>query len=153
MVKKAMLFSGVLLMASAFAYAEDKFTVAGEVTFTKRKGELHVKLKTQAEYEKGKQVPEDRRMIIKLSAQQLKSKKASFEFVNVPAGEYLITCFQDLNKNGKLDYSWRTRFSVREEPWGFYKPHKWPSSWDTSKFKVDKDIAGIKIDLIKAGVD
>ena len=98
MFKKAIFFLGVLLMASVFAYAEDKFTVSGEVTFPKTKGELHVKLKTQGEYEKGKQVPEDRRMIIKLSAQQLKSKKASFEFVNVAAGEYLISCFQDLNK-------------------------------------------------------
>ena len=122
MLKKSILFSGVLLMASAFAYAEDKFTVSGEVTFPKRTGEIHVELKTQGEYEKGKQVPEDRRMIIKLSAQQLKSKKASFEFVNVAAGEYLISCFQDLNKNGKLDYSWRTRFLVREEPWGSYGP-------------------------------
>jgi len=148
MFKKAIFFLGVLLMASAFAYAEDKFTVSGEVTFPKTKGELHVKLKTQGEYEKGKQVPEDRRMIIKLSAQQLKSKKASFEFVNVPAGDYLITCFQDLNKNGKLDFS-PSSFGepAPDEPRGSYKPPAWPRGWDTSKFKVDKDIAGIKIDL------
>ena len=150
MFKKAMLFLGVLLMASAFAYAEDKFTVSGEVTFPKRKGEIHVKLKTQGEYEIGKQVPEDRRIIIKLSAQQLKSKKASFEFVNVPAGDYLITCFQDLNKNGKLDFSkGGIGEDVHDEPWGSYRPPAWPSGWDTCKFKADKDIAGIKIDLRK----
>ncbi|MGD9032365.1 MAG: DUF2141 domain-containing protein [Desulfobacteraceae bacterium] len=154
MYKKAIFFLGVLLMASAFAYAEDKFTVSGEVTFPKRKGEIHVELKTQEEYEKGKQVPEDRRMMIKLSAQQLKSKKASFEFVNVPAGDYLITCFQDLNKNGKIDFSISSFGEhIGDEPWGCYRPLGWPSSWDTSKFKVDKNIAGIKIDLKKGRVE
>jgi len=150
MVKKAMLFLGVLLIASAFVYAEDKFTVSGEVNFPKRKGEIHVELKTQGEFEKQTQVPEDRRMIIKLSAQQLKSKKASFEFVNVPAGDYLITCFQDLNKNGKLDFV-ETAFGrqLPDEPRGSYGPPSYPFGWDTSKFKVDKDITGIKIDLRK----
>ena len=33
MFKKAVFFLGVLLMASSFAYAEEKFTVSGEVTF------------------------------------------------------------------------------------------------------------------------
>jgi uncharacterized protein (DUF2141 family) len=152
MFKKAIFLWGVLLLASAFAYAADKFTVSGEVTFPERKGEIHLKLNTQKEYEKEKQVPEDRILIIKLSAQQLNSKKASFEFVNVPAGNYLITCFQDLNENGKLDYSWMTRFYVSDEPWGSYRPPAFPSNWETSKFKVDKDIAGIKIDLKKAVV-
>jgi uncharacterized protein (DUF2141 family) len=150
MFNKAMLFLGVLLMASAFAYAEDKFTVSGEVNFPKRKGEIHIRLMTQQAYEKGKQVPEDCRMIIKLSAQQLKSKKASFEFVNVPVGDYLITCFQDLNKNGKLDFSF-SGFGrqLPDEPWGSYGPPGYPSGWDTCKFRVDKDITGIKIELMR----
>jgi uncharacterized protein (DUF2141 family) len=154
MSKKAIFFWGVLLMALGFAYAEDKFTVSGEVTFPKGKGEIHVELKTQGEYEKGKQVPEGRRMIIKLSAQQLKSRKASFEFVNVPAGDYLITCFQDLNKNGKLDVSISSFGEhIGDEPWGSYRPLGWPSGWDNSKFKVDKNIVGIKIDLRKGRVE
>jgi hypothetical protein len=32
MLKKLMLFLAVLLMVSSFAYAEEKFTVSGEVT-------------------------------------------------------------------------------------------------------------------------
>jgi len=32
-IKKAILFLGILFMVSAFAYAEEKFTVSGEVTF------------------------------------------------------------------------------------------------------------------------
>ena len=47
MFKKAMFFLGVLLMASAFAYAEDKFTVSGEVTFPKRKGEILINLRAK----------------------------------------------------------------------------------------------------------
>jgi hypothetical protein len=33
MFKKAMLFLASFLLASAFAYAQEKFTVSGEVTF------------------------------------------------------------------------------------------------------------------------
>ena len=148
MVKKAMLFLGILLIASTFAYAEDKFTISGELSFPKRKGEIHIKLMTQEEYEKGKQVPEDRRMIIKMSAQQLKSKKASFEFVNVQAGDYVTRCFQDLNKNGKLDFVEGGPHQRPDEPWGLYRP-SWPPDWGRSKFKVDKNITGIKIELRK----
>jgi len=33
MLKKAMIFLGIFFMVFAFAYAEEKFTVSGEVTF------------------------------------------------------------------------------------------------------------------------
>ena len=146
MFKKAMLSLGVLLMVSFFAYAEDKFAISGEVSFPKRKGEIQVKLETESEYMTHKQVPEDRKTTITLSAQQLKSKKASFEFVNVLAGDYVIFCFQDLSKNGKLDFSGTALGQqIPEEPWGFYKS-SWPRNWGDSKFKVDRDITGIKID-------
>ena len=68
----------------------------------------------------------------------------------MPAGDYLITCFQDLNKNGKLDFSkGGIGEHLPDEPWGYYRPPALPPGWDTSKFKVDKDITGIKIDLRK----
>jgi len=37
MFKKVMLLLGVLLMASAFAYAEEKYSISGEGLFQKEK--------------------------------------------------------------------------------------------------------------------
>ena len=49
MVKKALLLLGVFLMVSAFAYAEEKFTVSGEVTF-QYDGDIYICLLTMEEF-------------------------------------------------------------------------------------------------------
>jgi len=49
MLKKAILFLGILFMVSAFAYAEDKFTVSGEVTF-QYDGNIYICLLTMEEF-------------------------------------------------------------------------------------------------------
>lgn len=68
--------------------------------------------------------------------------------MNVPAGDYVIRCFQDLNKNGKLDFVEGGPHQRPDEPWGLYR-YSWLIDWDDCKFRVDKDITGIKIDLRK----
>ena len=155
MFKKAMLFLGVLLMASAFAYAEDKFTVSGGVTFSKD-ADIHLFLKTQNEEEKGETTPSSRTVIIRPTTEQKKAKRASFNFIAVPKGAYIIRCFQDVNGNGKLDLGDPTEpaairdrdMRVSLEPEGLYKS-SWPFDWDRSKFQVNRDITGIKIHLQK----
>jgi len=49
MFKKAMLFLASFLLASAFAYAEAKFTVSGEATF-QYDGDVYICLLTMEEF-------------------------------------------------------------------------------------------------------
>jgi uncharacterized protein (DUF2141 family) len=61
-----------------------------------------------------------------------------YEFKNVPAGEYTIRSFQDVNGNHRLD---KWIFGPRE-PWGFsYSGEmKFPPSFDDVSFDVAYDI-------------
>jgi len=149
MFKKAMLFLAALLVLSASAYGQEKFTVSGEISFDEKRGEIHVWLKTQEELDKqGEPAPPARSLMIKPSPQQLKAKKVIFKFVDVPKGIYCIFCIQDLNKNGKLDYHGARGTTPPIEPYGYSGPAFFgPAQWDDIKFKVDKDIKDIEIGL------
>lgn len=73
---------------------------------------------------------------------------AEFIFHDVPAGIYGIRCYQDLNKNGKLDKG----LSGPKEPWGLswngIKASKWPS-FKNFRFTLSKNTDNIIIELKK----
>ncbi len=148
----SLLFLGILL-CSALAFAEETFTVSGEVKFPKGEGEIYVSLKTQEEFEKrGEPASPARSLMIKPSPQQLKAKKVTFNFVDVPKGIYGIVCMQDLNKNGKMDYVQGVFTKIPIEPFGYsgqrflgFEVDLEAARWDDVKFEVDKDISGIEI--------
>jgi len=81
-------------------------------------------------------------------AQQLKTKKIPFKFVDVPKGTYAIRCIQDLNENGEMDY-FDSGIGIMEptEPYGYSGPTMLGVLWSDVKFVVDKDISGIKIQV------
>jgi uncharacterized protein (DUF2141 family) len=139
------------VIPSTFIFAQEACTVAGIVKFPERKGEIYVWLKTHDEFEKN-QVPDSpaRTLMIKPSPQQFEEKKAAFEFVSVPKGDYCIVCIQDLNRNGKLDFSESgIGFNkLPDEPFGFSGP-VFPAHWDNLRFEVDKNIRGIEIHVLK----
>ena len=57
----------------------------------------------------------------------------------------MIACIQDLNKNGKMDYSLAgVAWKRPAEPFGYSGP-TFPGQWDDVKFEVDKDISDIEI--------
>jgi uncharacterized protein (DUF2141 family) len=150
----SLLFVSIML-CSALAFAEETFTVSGKVKFP-GDGDVIMNLLTKEEETLGKDTPQERILVIKLTPEQRKAKMASFNFTAVPKGAYIIRCFQDVNGNGKLDLGDPTEKSairdqdmrVRLEPAGLYKP-SWPFVWDFSKFQVDRNITGIKIHLEK----
>ena len=151
MVKRAMLFVGIFLMVSSSVYGQEKFTVSGEISFNEERGEIHVWLKTQEELGKrGEPAPPERSLMTKPNPQQLKAKKVSFKFVDIPKGIYCIVCIQDLNKNGKLDYPDGAAPGTQPpiEPYGYSgEAFFGPAQWNDIKFKVDKNISGIEIKL------
>jgi uncharacterized protein (DUF2141 family) len=150
----SLLFVGIVL-CSALAFAEETFTVSGKVKFP-GDGDVIMNLLTKEEETLGKDTPQERILVIKLTPEQRKAKMASFNFTAVPKGAYIIRCFQDVNGNGKLDLGQATEASairdrdmrVSLEPAGLYKS-SWPFVWDFSKFQVDRNITGIKIHLEK----
>ncbi len=137
----SLFFVGIVL-SSTVAFAEEAFTVSGEVAFP-GDADIIIKLLTKEEDTAEKNPPQERLLVLKLTPEQRKDRKASFNFITVPKGTYIIRCFQDDNGNGKLDLG---RATVRLEPHGLYKP-SWPFDWDLSSFLVDGDITGIKIEL------
>ena len=144
MVKKAMLFLGVLLMASSFAYAEEKFTVSGAVYF-EHDSDIYMNLVTRESFPNRLELlPPPFGIYIKLTPEQRKAKRVPFKFEGIPKGNYFLVAFQDLNKNEKLD---RDYMGVPVEPYGSYKKFEFAVQWDRDKFLVDKDITGIKINI------
>ena len=142
MFKKAMLFLGVLLVLSAIAYAEDKFTISGEVIFSGDE-DIYVSLLTYEAYKnfKKERPPAPFTQIFKANPERKKTGRTPFKFVGVPKGSYCIISFLDENKNGKMDYD---RWWFAEEPETTYKDSLYPT-WNDWKFEVDKDITGIEL--------
>ena len=144
MVKKAMLFLGVLLMASGFAYAEEKYSISGVVYF-QHDADIYMNLVTRESFPNRLELlPPPFGMYIKLTPEQRKAKRVSFKFEGIPKGNYFLIAFQDLNKNEKLD---RDTSGYPVEPFGTYKKFEFAFQWDRDTFLVDKDITGIEINL------
>ena len=149
MLKKLIIGMVFFCTASTVSYSQEKFSVSGEVKFPKKKGVIVLMLNTQEEFEDRESPPPERKLMIKPDAQQLKAKKVSFKFVDVPKSTYAIRCIQDLNENGELDYM-EQAFGMRHptEPYGF-SGQTIPMGvlWSDVKFEVDKDISGIEIEV------
>lgn len=47
---------------------------------------------------------------------QIKDKKVTYKFENVPDGNYAVALFQDLNRNGRMDYNF---LGIPKEPYAF----------------------------------
>ena len=98
-MKKILLCGLVFVWLPTLVWAESKgFTIAGEISFTKS-GDIYVGLVTKEEFEQKKENvgvkkgdtqkgSEDASFstIINIGEEELKLKKVSFKFENVPAG-------------------------------------------------------------------
>ena len=148
MVKKAMLFLGILFMVFAFAYAEEKFTISGEVTF-QYDGNIYICLLTMEEFRDFNiprhELSQSPCKVIQMNTDLKKAGKVSFSFDNIPKGTYCVFTYQDVNMNGEVDFENYRMI----EPWGSYKeafPGASPT-WHKIKFDVEKDIKGITVEM------
>jgi uncharacterized protein (DUF2141 family) len=137
-----------LFLLSSFAYAEENYTISGDVTF-QYDGDIYVCLCTKEEYRDLTQhykLSRPQCKFIIMNADIKKAGKVSFRFDGIPKGTYGILAFQDINKNGKLDFSGK----MYDEPVGSYKElNPWQTyfDWRTIKFDLEKDLTGIKIHM------
>ena len=143
MVRKSMISGAIILLLSTFTYAQETFTVAGDIAFPKG-ADIYVSLLTEKEWA-GLTIlsPPPRTVVIKLTPEQEKAKRAAFMFVGISKGTYGIRAFQDVNQDGKLE---RCYAGFPKEPCGFYR-RAGETDWANIHFAVDRDIEGIAIQL------
>ena len=145
MFKRAILFLASFLLVFAFAYAEEKFTISGEVTF-QYEGDIYICLLTSEGLRDfvipGHRLSESPCKIIKLNSDLKKAGKVSFTFDNVPKGTYCVFTYQDVNMNGEVDFE---NYFINE-PWGCYKEAT-TVAWNMIKFDLERDITGIKVQM------
>ena len=148
MVKKALLFLVILFMMSALAYAEEKFSLSGQVTFSGHES-IYISIYTIENFPNFKKVLPSPPFSQKITPnpEQVKAGRASFTFSGIPKGTYCIVAFKDLDNNGKLTCD---TWGQIQEPICYYK--EWSGDWETAiwnnvKFEVVSDITGIIMEL------
>ena len=147
MKKILAIFLTLFVVTPVFIIADSNtHTIKGTINIPK-KGQIYIILITEEQYEEQKGQESKFRCLLTIGPEELKSNQISFTISNIPSGRYCLTCFQDLNGNGKLD---KGLFGP-VEPWAMYKPPQGallgrPSFKDICVVVVN-DISGIKIEL------
>ena len=148
MVKKVMLFLGAILMVSVYAYAEEKCSLSGQVTFSGQE-DIYISIYTIENFPNFKKLLPSPPFSQKItpSPEQVNTGRLSFTFSGIPKGTYCIVAFQDVDNNGKLRC---TTWGGVEEPICFYKTFSDPlclGTWNDVKFELVRDITGIIMKL------
>lgn len=79
--------------------------------------------------------PQDRSKVFMSAKTEIKDKKATITFENIPHGEYAIASFHDENDNGEMDKNF---FGIPKESYGFSNNPRImfsAPSFDEAKFK------------------
>jgi hypothetical protein len=147
MKKRGKIVQWVLVVAGLFvlgtpAYAEDKYTVSGVVTFAE--GEVvFISLYTPERFKDfgNKPLPpEPYTQILELSPEQRKAGRAEFLFKGIPQGTYGVIAFREIKKNLNKDPG-----GYFKNPVSAYKMINFSGKWNDIKLEVNKDIRGIEI--------
>lgn len=139
-----------LCLITGAIYAEETFTISGELTFQYEE-DIYVCLHTSDTYKemRMRNPTPPYLVIIKMDAETKKAGKASFEFTNIPKGIYCIIAYQDSIKNEKIDLD-SSGAGAPADTWGCYKPLPPQYSnphWPYIKFELDQNLTGIEIQI------
>jgi len=148
MLKKLVFLFISFGMLLGVAYAGDRYTLSGDVTF-QDEGNIYICLLTMEEFRNftipRHKLSESPCKIVQMNPDLKKAGKVSFRFENVPKGTYCVFAYQDVNMNGEVDFDY---IYTMNEPWGTYR-EPWPGSptWAKIGFDLNKDITGIDIHM------
>jgi Uncharacterized protein conserved in bacteria (DUF2141) len=138
MIRKIVLICILLCFGGLSSYAEDKFSVSGELSFL-RDGDIYIGLYTRDEWkDRGVKSPNSY-LCLKPDPEHKKASKVPFKFDGIAGGTYAIYAFQDLNGN-KIQDRRLGVFSL--EPSATYK-HTTTAEWDAVRFDVKENMGGI----------
>lgn len=115
------------------AVTESTIAVPGTVTvqvdgFEKQEGQISVALFDEAGYKGGAPV--------RGQNADVNAEKVTLKFEGLPAGEYGIKLYQDVDANGKMNTN---AFGIPSEPFAFSNNARGtmgPAKWDVAKFTV-----------------
>ena len=132
------------------AKSGENWTISGDVTF-QYDVDIYIFLFTKEELRefvlKNHELSRSKGKVIRMNADLKKAGKVSFKFESIPKGTYCIVTYQDVNKNGKVDYEGH----LVSEPLGSYKEMdpccREVIIWKKAKFDLEEDIKGIKIQM------
>ena len=139
---KILIFVILLFVSPVSGFAEETFTVSGEVVYS---GDLDVyvsllDLEAFTNHKK-ERPPAPFTQVFKDSPERKKTGRIPFMFQEVPKNSYCIIVFKDKNKNEKMDYD---GWNFPQEPETSYK-ESLSFNWYNIKFQVDKDMTDILI--------
>ena len=146
---KAVVTVSVVLFFLGMAYGEETFTINGDVLF-QHDGDIYVcicNLEQWTEFLRPRHEFSDSTCnFIAMNNELQKAGATSFKLEGIPKGTYVIVGYQDNNKNGMVDYE----NYILNEPWQTYRDSGRSTNqpkWDEIKFDLEKDLAGIKIQM------
>ncbi len=126
----------VFLLAIAFTHAaQAEFTVSGDIQH-QGEGTLYLELLNESQFANG----ESSALGLALEPS---AGKVAFTFEKVPAGEYVLQGFQDVNGNGELDEG----MMGPKEPWVIlgFKPSFSAPDFNKIKISVDADVSALQV--------
>ncbi|MES2861167.1 MAG: DUF2141 domain-containing protein [Pseudomonadota bacterium] len=123
------LIAAAALFSAAPAFASDPASVALTFDATVKEGAIMVALYDEATYAGGQP--------IRAARIDVAGGEHSVTFEGLPAGEYGVKAFHDVNGNGEMDTN---PFGMPTEPFAFSNNavgNMGPAGWDRAKFTVD----------------
>lgn len=127
MIRTALIAAATLLTAAP-AFAADDASLALTFDAGARTGTIMVALYDAATYDGGQPV--------RVAQVDVAGGQTAATFEGLPAGEYGVKAFHDLNANGRMDTN---PFGMPVEPFAFSNNavgNMGPASWDRAKFAV-----------------
>jgi hypothetical protein len=140
-MKRALWGMALCFFMSLPVQAEQKYSVSGTATFDEG-DRILISLYTYEEFRDFKRKPlpaEPFTLSIEPSVQEKQAGKIPFRFEGIPSGTYALLAFRDINKPGNLLQPGRIASS--------YRMMTFSGRWDDVKFRVDRNITGLKIDF------
>ena len=148
MFKRAMLILGLFFMTSSFAYAEETYSISGQITISGHEN-VYISIYTIEgfpQYKKSLPSPPFFQKITP-NPEQTEAGIVPFTFSGIPKGSYCIIAFRDLDNNGTLNAD---TWGQIQEPICYYKESSSPwltANWNDVKFELVSDITGISMKL------
>ena len=137
----------LILALCGLAYASEVYTVSGEFSFSKA-DVIILSLYTEQGFRNFKNStlpPAPFTLKIVPTLEQKKIGKVPFKFFSIPEGTYCILAFRDINESQEPA---SCRHVNLHGDIASYKVRRFSGNWDEIKFKVDRNISGIKIEFI-----
>ena len=141
-MKKTFAISGICFVFVCLLYGDSGvWTVSGTVNVTEP-GTVYLSLLTEDGFKNHYRAYQ--RIALEIGEEDAKAGSISFEFTDVPSGDYSFSAFLDRNENGKLDMG----MLGPKEPWGNYRcarPRMRGPKWEEIVFTVNGNTSDIII--------